>query len=85
MTPTRKINAALQRAGRAERLVRSRAGYYYVSGVSGSSGLYVHRLDDTPRAHQAAFDHVAEVLKNEGIPLDPAIREKYFRNLDAGQ
>ena len=68
MSTVRKVNALLAKAGRAERLVRSLQGYYYVSGVGVSSGLYYYCLADAdlPRA----IEHIEDVLTAElGVPF----------------
>jgi hypothetical protein len=60
----RRINRLLKKAGIENRLVRGN-GYYYVTGVAVSSGLYVYVLDNTEEDFQMAYAHVKDVLKQD--------------------
>lgn len=59
-----RVNKLLKLLGRPERLVRGR-GYYYVTGVSVSSSLYVYQLEPTDADYRMAAEHVEQVLAAE--------------------
>jgi len=66
---TTRINAALRRLGREERLYRG-TGYYYVGGGTlnvRTSGLYVFRLH--PEDLQMAKEFVEETFAAAGEPI----------------
>lgn len=59
-----KVNSALKKLRRTERLVRGH-GYYYVSGVAVSSSLYIYTLTESDLT--IAMEHVTEVLLQEDM------------------
>jgi hypothetical protein len=63
MSTIAKVNKMLQKAGRVERLIRDRSGYYYVSDVAVYSSLCCYRLDDKDLL--TAIEHVEDVLTRE--------------------
>ena len=65
-SPLTLVNNALRRAGLPYRLVRGR-GYYYVTGVAVSSGLYAMWLERTEADLDYARTHVNAVLAEEGV------------------
>ena len=65
MTCIARINKKLKELGYEQRLTRNPAGYYYVTGVAVSSGLYVYKLEDED--YPMAWEHVMSVLKDDGV------------------